>query len=80
MTEEREHNSKVTKIKEIFPILWSSYEHMFEARETGIKSSINFLMIIVTFLPILCLTLYLKKARKWYFVYCQKSGFTFKSL
>jgi hypothetical protein len=23
---------------------------------------------------------YLKKARKWYFLYCQKSGFTFKSL
>lgn len=59
MTEEREHNSKITKIKEILPILWSSYEHMFEARETGIKNGINFLLIIVTFLPILCITLYI---------------------
>lgn len=58
MTKERENNSKIVKIKEILPILWSSYEHMFVARETGIKNSINFLLIIVSFLPVICLALY----------------------
>lgn len=57
-TLENTKNSKIKKVKEILPLLWSSYEHMFEARETTIKNSINFLLIIVTFLPILCLTLY----------------------
>lgn len=57
MREEREKNS-VAKIKDILPILWSSYEHMYEARETGTTSGINFLMIVATFLPIFCLTLY----------------------
>ncbi len=49
---------KVSKIKEILPLLWSSYEHMFEARESGIRNSINFLLLVVTFLPIVCLTLF----------------------
>lgn len=43
MTEERDRN---TKIKDILPILWSSYEHIYEARETGTTSGINYLMII----------------------------------
>lgn len=57
MTEDREQNS-IAKIKDILPILWSSYEHMYEARETGTTNGINFLMIVATFLPIFCLTLY----------------------
>lgn len=62
MTEEQEHNNKITKIekiKKLLPILWSSYEHMFEARKTGIQNNINFLLIIVSFLPVICLTLYI---------------------
>jgi hypothetical protein len=55
----KKQKNKITKIKEILHLLWSSYEHMYEARETGTKNSINFLLIIVTFLPILCLTLYI---------------------
>ena len=58
MKEEREQNS-VVKIKEILPLLWSSYEHIYEARETNTNNSINFLMIVATFLPIFCLTLYI---------------------
>lgn len=58
MTEDQEQNS-VAKIKDILSILWSSYEHMFEARETASTTSINFLMIVATFLPIFCLTLYI---------------------
>lgn len=58
MTEERGCNSKTTKIKEILPILWSSYEHMFAARQTAAQNNIYFLLIIVSFLPVICLTLY----------------------
>lgn len=58
MIEDQDRNIKITKIKEILPILWSSYEHMFEAREIGIKNNINFLLIIDSFLPVICLTLY----------------------
>jgi hypothetical protein len=58
MTEEREP-PVIGEIKDILPILWSSYEHMYEVRETGTTTGINFLMIIATFLPIFCLTLYL---------------------
>jgi len=59
MTEEQEKNDNRTKkITDILPILWSSYEHMYQARETGTTSGINFMMIVATFLPIFCLTLY----------------------
>lgn len=58
MAEEQKNNSKINKLKEILPILWSSYEHMFAVRENGVKNSINFLLIIVTFLPAVCLALY----------------------
>ncbi len=56
----KKQKNKKAKIKEILPLLWSSYEHMFEVRESGTKNSISFLLIIVTFLPILCLTLYIR--------------------
>jgi hypothetical protein len=56
MTEEK--NIKLEKIKESLPIFWSSYEHMFDARRTIHQNNINFLLIIVSFLPIICLTLY----------------------
>lgn len=49
---------KKQKIKEILPLLWNSYEHMYEARESNIKNSINFLLVVVSFLPATCLTLY----------------------
>lgn len=57
MTEELEQN-KIDKIKDILPLLWSSYEHIYEVRETNTNNSINFLMIVATFLPIFCLMLY----------------------
>lgn len=61
MKEEQEaenRNSKIEKIRMILPILWSSYEHMYEARETATQNKINFLLIVVSFLPVICITLY----------------------
>jgi len=61
MKEEQEvenRNSKIEKIRMILPILWSSYEHMYEARETATQNKIHFLLIVVSFLPVICITLY----------------------
>jgi len=55
---EKQEQYRINKIKDILPILWNSYEHMYEARENNAISSINFLMIVATFLPIFCLMLY----------------------
>jgi len=54
MTEEQD---KKNKIKDILPVLWSSYEHMYTVRETGTTNRIHYLMIVATFLPLFCLTL-----------------------
>ena len=62
MKEEQEvenRKSKVEKIRMILPILWSSYEHMSESRRTETQNKINFLLIVVSFLPVLCVTLYI---------------------
>lgn len=39
-------------------MLWSSYIHLYNVREVRATNSINYLMIVSTFLPIFCLTLY----------------------
>lgn len=55
MIEERGRDDKV---RDILPILWNSYQHMYEVREAGTANGINYLMIVATFLPVFCLTLY----------------------
>lgn len=55
MTEKR---SRSDKVRDILPILWSSYEHMYEVRDASTANGINYLMIVATFLPVFCLTLY----------------------
>ena len=62
MKEEQECKNRITKIekiKMIIPILWISYEHMSEVRRTRPQNNINFLLIVVSFLPVICLTLYI---------------------
>jgi len=56
MTGEQDRHNK---IKDILPILWSSYEHMYDVRETSTTNGINYLMIVATFLSVFCLTLYM---------------------
>lgn len=50
--------NKTNKIYLILPILWDSYVHIYEARNNRIQNSINFLIVVVSFLPIICLTLF----------------------
>src|SRR3989344_7422030 len=52
---------KRNKLKEILPLFWNSYQHMYDVRERNIQTTINFLLIITTFLPILCVTFYTTK-------------------
>ena len=54
-------SQKRKKLIEILPLVWNSYQHMYDVRERNIQSNINFLLIITTFLPILCVTLYTTK-------------------
>jgi len=50
-------NSRLEKIRTILPLLWSSYQHLYEARETATQNRINFLLVVVSFLPVICLML-----------------------
>jgi len=52
---------KIKRLKEVLPIFWSSYQHMYDARERKTKGMIDFLLIISTFLPLLSVGLYSTK-------------------
>ena len=57
------------------------FEIQFFSAFANLPTRLNtILMTVSTHLPGSDVNYYLKKARKWYFLYCQKSGFTFKSL
>jgi hypothetical protein len=49
---------KINRLKEILPIFWNSYQHMYDARERKAKGMIDFLLVISTFLPVLVVALY----------------------
>lgn len=69
MPEKLEQNSISQKVNDILPILWNSYEHMYQARETGTTTGINFLMVVATFLPVFCLTLYTAFDKSQFFLF-----------
>jgi len=56
--EKKMTSKKVKRLREILPLFWNSYQHMYDARERKAKGMIDFLLIISTFLPILSVTLY----------------------
>src|SRR3989304_6061860 len=52
---------KIEKQKEIskkLPLFWSSYQHMYDARENTIRNNTNFLLVVVSFLPLLSISLF----------------------
>lgn len=49
---------KHNQLKEILPLLWNSYEHMFTVRKTNTQNSINFLLVVVSFLSAISISLY----------------------
>lgn len=49
---------RLTKLKEAVPLCWKIYQHMYDVRLTNIQSRINFLLVIVSFLPLVCIGLY----------------------
>lgn len=46
------------ELERILPLAWNSYQHMYDVRATNTSNRINFLLIIVSFLPIACITLF----------------------
>lgn len=49
---------KLDKIKKILPIVWDSYEHMRETRKQASDNFRNYLLIIISFLPLISLALF----------------------
>jgi len=48
---------KLKKLKGVLPLFWNSYQHMYDVRVTNIQNKINFLLITVSFLPLVCIGL-----------------------
>jgi hypothetical protein len=46
------------KLNDFLPLFWNSYQHMYDTRITNIQNRINFLLIIVSFSHIFCITLF----------------------
>jgi len=65
MKDEQKKKSKKEKLKEVLPFFQSSYQHMYDVREGNIQNAINILLIVATFLPIACITLYAAR-RNWF--------------
>lgn len=59
MMKEKE-KEKREKLRKILPLAWNSYQHMYNTRAKNIENQINFLLIIVSFLPIISLILFQK--------------------
>jgi len=53
-----EREEKIKRLKEVLPLFWNSYQHMYDVRERKVRERINFLLIISTFLPLLSVGLY----------------------
>jgi len=49
---------KLNEIKRLLPIVWDSYEHMREIRKRGADNFRNFLLIVISFLPLISLSLF----------------------
>lgn len=53
-------NNRKTELDEAIPVLWNQYEHMYNVRKNGTQNQINFLLVVVSFLPIISIEFYLR--------------------
>lgn len=49
---------KREKLKEVAPLLWGSYQHMYDVRKTNVDNRTNVLLIIISFLAGVSIMLY----------------------
>jgi hypothetical protein len=63
-----EQIKKINEIKRILPIVWNSYEHMRDVRMRESNNFRNFLLIIISFLPIISLTLFTYFRNELFFI------------
>lgn len=57
MTKEEIKILKKARLHSVLQLFWDSYEHMYNVRETNIQNRVNFLLIITSFFPVLCIAL-----------------------
>ena len=51
-------DEKIKKLKEILPLAWNSYQHMYDTRRTSTKNSASFLLVAISFLSIISLSFF----------------------
>ena len=49
---------KQTELERILPLVWSSYQHMYDVRLTNTQNRTNFLLVIISFLSVISITLF----------------------
>lgn len=64
----KNQKSKINEIKKILPFVWNSYEHMRNVRKVEVEGFRNFLLIVISFLPIISLTLFTHFNNEIFFV------------
>jgi len=52
---------KEKEISRVLPLLWNSYQHMYDIRVNKVKDSVNFLLIIISFLSVISISLFIKE-------------------
>jgi hypothetical protein len=50
--------SKKNNIKEILPLVWNSYQHMYDVRKNSIQNRTSMLLVVISFLSVLSVTLF----------------------
>lgn len=62
------NKKKIERLKEVAPSLWSSYQHMYDVRRTGIQNRANILLIIISFLSAISISLFVKFENSYFLV------------
>lgn len=52
------NKKKIDQLKKISPLVWNSYQHMYDVRKVSIDGRLNFLLLLVSFLPVISIALY----------------------
>ena len=56
---EAKENFKQKEIKRILPLVWSSYQHMFDVRNFNSANKINYLLVVLSFLSAISVGLFI---------------------
>ncbi len=51
-------NKRRERIRQILQPLWDTYQHMYNSRRNNVSNRINFLLVVVSFLPVISITFF----------------------